>query len=316
MAVYLTSPAGVATGGTELLHQFAAAMSDNGVECYMIYPDRKKDVDPVPERFKKYNVKVAPNYPDKEDSFLVLAETQVHFARECVKGRLMIWWLSVDFYRMAYESEIKERGIDAFNLKEKTNVIHRVQSFYAGEFLKNEMGIEEYDFLGDYIGDEIIDFALKYSHQVEKKNYCIYNPKKGYEYIKPLMDACKKEITWVPLQNLTPFEMAGLMSLSKVYVDFGMHPGMDRIPREAAACRALVLTNKKGSAANDIDVPIPDRFKIEDYQNVEGVLEVIYEMLDDYENLKQLYEPYREIIFGQKEKFIEDVKKLVETIMI
>jgi hypothetical protein len=61
---------------------------------------------------------------------------------------------------------------------------------------------------------------------------------------------------WIALENLTTIEMKKLIGKSKIYVDFGNHPGKDRIPREAAI--------NAGSANNSIDLSINDEYKFED----------------------------------------------------
>ena len=48
----------------------------------------------------------------------------------------------------------------------------------------------------------------------------------------------------------------------QVYIDFGHHPGQDRLPREAAACGCLVVTGTRGSAGFHADVPLPPALKL------------------------------------------------------
>lgn len=54
------------------------------------------------------------------------------------------------------------------------------------------------------------------------------------------------------------------MSKSKVYIDFGNHPGKDRIPREAAISGCIVITGKRGAAAFAEDVCIPETYKFDE----------------------------------------------------
>ncbi len=122
----------------------------------------------------------------------------------------------------------------------------------------------------------------------------------------------RDEIQWIPLIGMKPDEMAKMMCLAKVYVDFGKHPGKDRIPREAAVCGCLVLTNTKGSAAYQRDVNIPEDCKIEDTDNVQVVAEKIKNMLMDYENRYADYEGYRQQIRSEKEEFLNEAKTSVE----
>jgi len=44
----------------------------------------------------------------------------------------------------------------------------------------------------------------------------------------------------------------------KLYVDFGKHPGKDRMPREAAVHGCCIITGRRGAAGNPFDIPIPN----------------------------------------------------------
>ena len=55
-----------------------------------------------------------------------------------------------------------------------------------------------------------------------------------------------QDLRWVPLIGMTTEEMRSCMSKSKVYIDFGNHPGKDRIPREAAIFRLYRYHWKEG----------------------------------------------------------------------
>lgn len=307
MRVYLVSPANHATGGTELLHQFSKCLTDNGIENYMIYPDTNGILCPTPPTFKKYGVKYVSQYVDAPDSILVLAETQIHLVNDCQKGTAMIWWLSVDNYLDAYQVQITESNFDIFGLKERQNLVHFVQSYYARDFVNSYINTENCYFLMDYINDDIVNWALAHKDSYERQNICLYNPKKGYEALEPVIAACRKDIIWLPLIRMTPTEMADTMCKGKLYVDFGAHPGKDRIPREAATCGCCVLTNRKGSAAYDNDVNIPEQYKIEDPTNINSVLEKIYDLVDNYDDRIKEYAPYREKILKEKDDFMNDM---------
>ena len=312
MRIFIACPNNIVTGGTELLHQFSKCLKDRNVECYMLYLGEKSLDCPVPEAFMKYEVKYVSQYVDAYDSILVLPETRVHLVSMCKKGIAMIWWLSVDFYISSFESLIKDDNKDIFALKSRKNVIHFVQSQYAKDFLQQEMGISEAYFLKDYINDEIMNFAKAYGDRVERTNYCLYNPMKGFNNLEPIINNCRSDITWVPLKGLKPHEMAAMMCRAKVYIDFGGHPGKDRIPREAAICGCCVITNKLGSATYQEDVSIPDKYKIGDMTNVENVLQVIYDCVDNYEQRKEEYQAYRDVISCEKEEFMRDVDKAID----
>ena len=229
MRVFMVAPANLATGGTELLHQYSYCLTKLGVENYMVYPNRDEIKCPTPERFLKYGVKYVTRYIDAEDSVLVLAETQIHLVKECVRGVAMIWWLSVDNYLKAYQHNLAVGELDIFELKQRKNVVHFVQSYYAKDFVENKLDLEESYFLKDYINDQIIQIADELSGVLQRRNIVLYNPRKGLEEIEPIIEATKEEISWVPLIGLSPDEMAEVMCAAKVYVDFGEHPGKETV---------------------------------------------------------------------------------------
>lgn len=312
MRFFIVCPAYIATGGTELLHQFSKCLTDNNIENYMIYRNSNGVNCPTPPTFSKYDVKYVSSYVDARDSVLVLPETQIHCVDWCQKGIAMIWWLSVDNYLSSYNNQIRVNNVDIFKLKERDNAVHFVQSHYAKFFVENKLGIVNSYFLMDYINDEIVEFAKENVNYKDRQNICIYNPKKGYEKMKPVIDACRKDITWVPLIGLKPSEISKLMSISKLYVDFGHHPGKDRIPREAAICGCCVLTNKKGSAAFKEDVNIPERYKVNNVDDIDDVLNKVYDLVDNYEERKFEYSNYRESIASEKNEFITDLNYAID----
>lgn len=311
MRVFIVCPAEYATGGTELLHQLAYMLSMRGVENYIIYTNRRETICPTPASFMKYGVQYVSAYVDSEDSILVMAETQVHYMKECKKGKAVIWWLSVDNYFNAYPHLIKENNIDIFKIKERNNVVHFVQSFYAKVFIQQAFNISESYFLTDYINDDIIKVAQEFSHSERKEDIVLYNPKKGYKDLEPIILSCRKDIKWIPLKNLTPVEMAALMCKAKLYVDFGGHPGKDRIPREAAMCGCCILTNRIGSAAYQEDVNIPLEYKVNDMTDVEEVLEKIYDIVESYEERTLDFNTYRQTISIEKKCFSEEVDDFI-----
>lgn len=54
--IYILCPANLETGGPEVLHQLGYKLNLMGVEAKMFYLNRMKDVDPVADRYRKYNV--------------------------------------------------------------------------------------------------------------------------------------------------------------------------------------------------------------------------------------------------------------------
>jgi len=106
-------------------------------------------------------------------------------------------------------------------------------------------------------------------------------------------------------------EVLDLLKSAKVYIDFGNHPGKDRLPREAATLGACVITSRRGSAGYFEDVPIPEEYKFEDTkENIPLIVAKIKDCLEHYEQRAKDFDYYREIIAKEPEKFTNDVKKI------
>ena len=105
---------------------------------------------------------------------------------------------------------------------------------------------------------------------------------------------------------MTSLEIKKLMLTSKIYVDFGNHPGKDRIPREAAMCGLIVITGKKGSAGNNIDVPIPPKYKFEEYQ-INEIVAMLHRCIREYDDLSSDFSAYRTKIISEYDTFVSEV---------
>ena len=180
------------------------------------------------------------------------------------------------------------------------SVYHLIQSEYAADFLRKK-GINEDKlvWLSDYISDTYLSIQ---SSPENKKNAILYNPQKGYENIEPLIEKIKYA-EWIPLKNLSEAEMIEKMKAAKIYIDFGKHPGKDRIPRETAICGCCVITNKCGSAAFEGDVPIGEEYKFENQKDIDAIEKMIRSIFDEYLKHYEKFEPYRDFIRQEKEYF-------------
>jgi hypothetical protein len=106
----------------------------------------------------------------------------------------------------------------------------------------------------------------------------VYNPAKGIHYTNEIIRRAGQTLQIVPIGKgpngqvrMTGTEVTNLLHRAKVYIDFGPHPGMDRLPREAALAGCIVLTNRDGAAGYDVDVPLPNEFKFGGTFSVDNV---------------------------------------------
>jgi len=106
-------------------------------------------------------------------------------------------------------------------------------------------------------------------------------------------------------------ELISLLLKAKVYIDFGNHPGKDRIPREAAILGCCVLTSNRGSAAFIEDIPIPKSYKFPDCEDmIPQIINSILDCLNNFEKRSSDFIKYREIIKNEPSKFISDLKNI------
>ena len=100
--------------------------------------------------------------------------------------------------------------------------------------------------------------------------------------------------------------MLNLLARAKVYIDFGNHPGKDRIPREARMQGCIVITGKNGSAKYFEDVPIEEKFD-KSPKNISVISTLIKQIFDNYAiwNNKQI--DYTNFIKKEKQLFEENV---------
>lgn len=321
--IFVLCPANNKTGGTELLHQFVDELNNIKKDAYIVYyyEGKYNKQNPTPEEFKKYNIKYCRFYDieDSEENILILPEVCIGKNRKFKKIRKAVWWLSVDNYKVmcGYKNRLKKYGVlsfvkhlflnDFFNDKDLKKIrYHLFQSYFAQDFLlKKGIKSESMFYLSDYIND----IYMNDNEKNNKEDIIIYNPKKGFEFTKKLIE--RSNFKWVAIKNMTNIEVQNLMKKAKIYIDFGNHPGKDRIPREAAMSGCCIFTNKRGAAAYYEDVPISDEYKYDDIDdNINIIINKLQECMNCYELNAKNFDAYREFIKNEKKIFKKNVLEI------
>ncbi|KAL7500189.1 hypothetical protein ACHAWT_008285 [Skeletonema menzelii] len=154
-----------------------------------------------------------------------------------------------------------------------------------------------------------------------KSNLVVYNPAKGMHWTDEIIRrACGKHvkterdgsvtsgggIRFCPIgkgpggqERMTGEEVVELLKTAKVYVDFGPHPGMDRLPREAALAGCVVISNREGAANFDSDVPLPAEFKFAKF-DVDKIYSLIKNCCSKHDEYAKKLDKYRSWILGQR----------------
>lgn len=304
------------TGGYELLHQLCDKLTKLGIDNYIYYVGSYEGV-LFNNAYEKYDVVSTNTIEDFEENLIIVPENRIIDLFEFKRIKKAVWWLSVDNYNGANKikksmfhsvyREILDRYIGLFDKKWQ----HYVQSQYAKQYLLNERRIPSNNihYLSDYLNPLYIKNA-SLSQRKNKKDIILYNPKKGYEYTLAIINKMPN-YRFVPLENMTASEVFDNLSEGKVYIDFGNHPGKDRIPREAAICGCCIITNKKGSAYYQEDVAIMEEYKFDqDLSNISLIVHQIKECICNFENKIDDFKIYREKIETEERIFTDSVKSI------
>lgn len=334
-SITVLAPGDVVTGGAELLHQLVHELRSVGYDAFMSYYPFDRPFS-CPAAYEHYN---APNRPlnDREDTVILLPEIYAEMALNIRRSSVLIWWLSVDNFldtitfstcegrlqRLALWKKIflASIKIKSFHWKHLTpltaknypsqllsalrRITHLSQSQYATDFLMGH-GIYSSQ-LSDYLNQSHFEELLPKS----RIKQVVYNPKKGAEVTSRLRET-HRDISFVALEGLDSKGVANLLRSSAVYIDFGHHPGKDRIPREGAIAGCCVITGRRGSAQNNKDIPIPARYKI-DETAANFVCEfgsLIRDVFDNPAKTKIDFETYVSIIKNEPRIFKEQVSNI------
>lgn len=299
--VFVVCPGGLVTGGPELLHQLVHALREEGRDASIAYHPFRPGWK-TPEPYLRYRCPVVENVPDQDDCAIVVPEVQTRLLRSFLRARHVVWWLSVDYYSGTPGSidgwRTLLRRLFVRDIPSPTATAHLFQSAYARDYVRRRLGCAGF-MLSDYIPDDFFQPGMARS----RRDAVAFNPKKGLAFTRRFMRA-HPDIECVPLRGLTRTGMRETLDACKAYIDFGAHPGKDRIPREAALRGAVVFVGRRGSAVNAEDVPIDPFFKVESGRP--GVAELgrrLRQVFADHDRHSRSQNAYRSVIAAEVEAF-------------
>jgi len=337
---YIACPANAATGGPESLHQLGYHLrNDLNIEAFMYYFDfdSRNFKNPIHPEFEFYNLPYELKIPEEKDNpknVLIVPEVQksLFLLHKYKHIRKAVWFLSVDNY---YLSKVTRKDHLAFIIK-NPRVNLDILDITSQEMIKQTMlkygykkdpllnSVEFFLFQSNYALHHFKDLRPNYylssylnksffeerTDLSRKENIVAYNPKKGFRFTRKIISSAK-DIKFVPLINMSRKEIIQTLQRTKVYIDFGNHPGKDRLPREAAILGCCIITGTRGSSGFFEDVPIPEQYKFEDKkESIPKIVKKIKDCLENFENRYKDFEYYRQVIINEPQKFGEDLKKI------
>lgn len=337
--IYILAPSRTSTGGPECLHQLGHYLKKifSLKNVYMVYLPLN-DSKPVHKDYKHYNMKFKNYIEDNENNILIIPEMygMLKFSLNFKKITKVIWWLSIDNYfafkfnaeypkllRSLIKMPLKlisifnnltnyQYGIFTYhdylktfykmiNIKKQKEIeqasSHLAQSFYAYSFLKKNF--ENVKLLNDYQNHKKFR-NIKYNN-TKKKNLICYSHKSN-----TFLDLIKSRsrARFIELKNFTSKEIVNIFKKTKIYIDFGYHPGKDRMPREAVLFNNCIISNLKGSAKNNNDIPISKKFKFNEKSiNINSIIKKIDEIFLNHKKEFKNFKKYKNQVLNEEKKF-------------
>ncbi len=342
MKVYIVSPYHK-TGGPRSLHQLGKKLLNKGLDVYIVYGNQSKIYNNINKPlYEDMKIDLAYKIDDDYDNVLIVPESDTSWLLRFKKIRKVVWWLSLDNYlnnnlwwhcqrktvllrqpKIVGDARYIFRKIKGYNVKyiktdeEFSKIYHLYNCEYVRDYLlKKNVKYKNMQYLCGPIDIRILD---KNKLMAGKKNIVVYNPAKMDKFIlKKIKKYMKKNYpnyNFIPIENMDHKEVLQWLRKAKIYIDFGYFPGPERMPREAVMEYCNIITSKRGSAKNKIDVPIPEKYKFDlERKNVREICKLIVDMSENFSAYSSDFDNYRKKVKLQINNFDVDINKFYDWI--
>jgi hypothetical protein len=298
--ILVVCPANMVTGGPEALHQLVAHMRSFHLPAYIVYMPFGQSAIP-PEPYKKYNAPIS-SYEDEFGSLIIFPEVHPALAMKVKKAQAALWWLSLENFlerrhvsvlrdKVRYFKRVLKGERPLMGATALKKLIHFSQTEHSSQYLRL-CGIEPVPLIDSINEDFLTDRYLDKTEH--KRNVILFNPTKGKKVTAALIQD-NPQWEFIPLKGLNPQQLSEKLYAAKLYIDFGHHPGRDRMPREAAMHGCCLITGILGSASNSVDLPIPLRYKLDSSQSefLVRFKSLASEIMNDFDSNFQAFDEYR-----------------------
>lgn len=333
--IYILVPPKNESGGPEFLHQLTNYLRYKlNFNVFLFFNESGDDL--IPKAYNHYSNLMVSEIEDHCDNIVVSPEIPqlLIWMKKLQKVQKIIWWLSLDnYYYDSFQTHFPistllikflnrtlmyKYPIDIITIAKKTwgkNIFtsdplitqahFNLCSAKHVEIALKTNGIAKVFYISELLNEHYLTQFWKLE---EKRDIVLYNPKKGMRFTKKLIKK-SKNVEFVPLVNLTRDGIVELLKVAKVYIDFGNHPGRDRMPREAAILGCCIITNTEGGAKLYEDLPIKDDYKFSNFNNeIDLILGKIEDCFRDYNSVISDFDYYRKLIKSEPELFLNGLK--------
>lgn len=311
------------TGGPLAIHQAASVMNELGGDASIIYLRGSKKADrsgavkrrgqlikirnPLYKRRVDQRLKAAGVNSASQatiDDHFVVAESDPGLASYLISlgcKNVYLWWLSVDNFPLSSLHTLENRNT--------IRLCHNLcQSHYALDLVK-KLGAGRVSMLSDFIEFETPDSPAPF---VSRSFDIAYLPAKS-QGAEALVQKLGENFNLVALRGMSRSQIEETLRSTKVFIDFGHHPGKDRVPREAALCGCIPLVRKTGAASYYADVPLPDELLVEtsEFFEPEQIGSTVSAVLEDHSKFDEMLSNYKNTIINEKRIFEDELRELI-----
>lgn len=180
------------------------------------------------------------------------------------------------------------------------------QSVYAQGFCRTILGRDALP-MTDYLRRPQI------AAQPLNPNLVLYNGAKGYSKIRDLVPLMP-DVDFRPIEGMSYLQVCEALASAAAYVELGVPPGRDRLPREAAHFGTPSVLLCRGSAYCWDDFPLPSEYRIPHVDDWPQLLApVLREVLADRPRALRNQAFFREWISGDRARYEAEVDAWLET---
>ena len=179
------------------------------------------------------------------------------------------------------------------------------QSVYAQGFCQTMLGRDALP-MTDYLRRPEI------TAQPLNPNLVLYNGAKGYSMIRELAPLMP-DVDFQPIEGMSYLQVCEALSSAAAYVELGVPPGRDRLPREAAHFGTPSVLLCRGSAYCWDDFPLPAQYRIPHVDNWAQLLAPALEtVLRDRERALADQAFFRDWVAGDRQRYEAEVDAWLE----
>jgi hypothetical protein len=328
------------TGGPKTLHQLALELVKRNYCVKIVYFYNGKIIHSEKLLYDWCLAEVDNDVVDKEKNLIIIPEVATNFLKQFPKANKVIWWLSLDFYlrnNIKYWTKVKLHlwGLPIvcypmayiyfwFKIKDKVNEDEKKYNDYynfynceyIAEYLKTHgVKANKLFYLCGPVEEDYVNNCNAYA--ISKENMVAFNfskAKVNRRFVRKIIKSINKkrnDISVVKIEKMTKQQVIDTLRICKVYVDLGLFPGPERLPREAVTTDTAILVAQKGSARNQIDYPIPEKYKVDiSHIKMEDIADAVIDVVNNYDECVSDFAEMKNKVLAQRNLFETSIDSL------